>query len=70
VNTPVAVAAPRGFDVGEILNDRKGNGTVTLATPAIIARINARIKAAGSPLVLKKNDTLKQVGGTWYEIAK
>jgi len=69
INTPV-MAVSRGFDVGEVLVDRKGNGTVTLATPAIIARINARIKAAGSPIVLKENDTLKVVDGTWYEIAK
>jgi len=70
VNTPVMAAARRGFDVGEVLHDRKGDGTVTLTTATIIARINARLQAAGSPVVLKRNDTLKLVNGSWYEMAK
>ena len=67
VNTPVA---PVGFDIGEVLVDKKGNGSVTLSTPAIIERINVRLKAAGSPIVLKKNDTIKQVDGTFYDFVK
>ncbi len=57
VNTPVVVA-PRGFDAGEVLLDKDGDGLVKLGA----------VKA--KQFKLATGTTLRSTGGTWYEIAK
>ncbi|KQM72172.1 hypothetical protein [Sphingomonas sp. Leaf20] len=56
VNTPVTVAAPRGFDAGQVLDDRDGNGLVKLGA------------AWAKKLQLPTGTTVRSIGGTWYEI--
>jgi hypothetical protein len=59
INTPVApvAAAPRrGFDAGEVLVDRDGDGLVKLGA----------VKA--KRLKVPTGTTVRSIGGTWYEI--
>ncbi len=61
INTPVvpAAAAPRrGFDAGQVLNDRDGDGLVKLGA------------AWAKKLKLPTGTTVRSTGGTWYEIAR
>ncbi len=58
VNTPVTVAAPRGFDAGEVLVDRDGDGLVKLGA------------AWARKLKVPTGATVRSTSGTWYEIAK
>ncbi|MET4595041.1 MULTISPECIES: hypothetical protein [unclassified Sphingomonas] len=58
VNTPVTVAAPRGFDAGQVLDDRDGDGLVKLGA------------AWAKKLKVPTGTTVRSTGGTWYEIAK
>ncbi len=58
VNTPVTVAAPRGFNAGQALDDRDGDGQVKLGT------------AWAKKLSVPTGTTVRSTGGTWYEIPK
>jgi len=58
VNTPVTVAAPRGFDAGQVLDDRDGDGLVKLGA------------AWATKLKVPTGTTVRSTGGTWYEIVK
>lgn len=60
INTVLA-----GFDAGEVLPDKSPDGIIVLKTAATIARINAH---AGT--TLKRNDKLKPLGGTRYELVQ
>jgi hypothetical protein len=67
VNTPTELP---GFDVGENLNDKDGDGLVELQTATTIARINAYLKANGSTVVVKDGTILRKVGEHRYEFAQ
>jgi hypothetical protein len=58
VNTPVVAAAPRGFDAGQVLDDRDGDGQVKLGA------------AWAKKLEVPTGTTVRSTGGTWYEIAR
>jgi len=55
---PIAAAPRRGFDAGEVLVDRDGDGLVKLGA----------VKA--KQLKVPTGTTMRSTGGTWYEIAK
>lgn len=57
INTPV-MPVSRGFDAGEVLLDKDGDGLVKLGA----------VKA--KQFKLATGTTLRSTGGTWYEIAK
>lgn len=58
VNTPVTVAAPRGFDAGEVLADKSGDGKIKLGA--------AKAKQFSLPV----GTVVQSTGGTWYEVVK
>jgi hypothetical protein len=58
VNTQVNVAAPRGFNAGQVLDDRDGDGLVKLGA------------AWAKKLNVPTGTTVHSTGGTWYEIVR
>jgi hypothetical protein len=57
VNTPVVVS-PRGFDAGEVLTDKSGDGKIKLGA------------AKAKQFKLPTGTTVRSTGGTWYEVVK